>query len=57
MLLWLKRLFCKHNYKYVGYRQQENYHVRYSERFYRCTKCGKYKIVDGRTGCALGGRS
>ena len=48
---WIKRLFCKHTYEKVGWYWNTDFvhNIRYSERIYRCTKCGKEIFVDGRS--------
>lgn len=48
MLKFFKQLFCKHNYKKVGFRQEVERGIRYSVRNYKCNKCGKSIWVDGR---------
>lgn len=40
-------LFCKHDYYKVTWRERSNNVYRYSERLYRCEKCGKEKWVHG----------
>ena len=47
---WIKRLFCKHTYEKVGWFWKTDFvhNIEYSERVYRCTKCGKEIFVDGR---------
>ena len=44
----LKQIFCKHDYKKIGYIQEIENNVRYSVRHYMCNKCGKTIWVDGR---------
>lgn len=44
----LKRLFCRHDYRKVGFYEQQENGIRYSVRIYRCKKCGKEIHVDGR---------
>lgn len=45
---WLKRMFCKHDYEKIAFRQEIKGGERYSVRRYICTKCGKEIWVDGR---------
>lgn len=44
----LSKLFCRHTYRKVGWKEEEENNVRYSLRLYRCIECGKYIWVDGR---------
>ena len=44
----LKKLFCKHNYIKIGFREDETHSIRYSIRHYKCSKCKKEIWVDGR---------
>ncbi len=48
MILFLKRLFCKHKYKKIEFKEEYDNGMRYSMRLYRCEKCGKEIWVDGR---------
>ena len=41
-------VLCKHEYYKVGFREVENEDTRYSERLYKCDKCGHEEWVDGR---------
>ena len=47
---FLKRLFCKHDYKKIVWCEDYDWirNERYSMRLYRCNKCGKEIWVDGR---------
>lgn len=42
------RLFHKHRYMKIAFREKSTANYRYSERLYRCTVCGKERWVDGR---------
>lgn len=44
----IKQIFCKHEYKKIGYIQKIDNNIRYSMRHYICNKCGKMIWVDGR---------
>lgn len=44
----IKRLFCRHDFEQVGWREAVEDGVRYSERLYECRKCGKKAWIDGR---------
>jgi DNA-directed RNA polymerase subunit RPC12/RpoP len=46
----LIKLFCRHKYEQIAWYEEwdECRQERYSERLYRCTKCGKEILVDGR---------
>lgn len=47
----LNKLFCKHpTVNKIGWQEQYDPHanIRYSERTYKCLKCGKIFTVDGR---------
>ena len=44
----LKKLFCKHDYKKIDFREEEQDNIRFSMRLYRCKKCGKEIWIDGR---------
>lgn len=50
MRYFIQRLFCKHNYiKLDWYEKESEYrNIRYSMRKYKCEKCGKEILVDGR---------
>lgn len=48
MKSFLMKLFCKHDWVKIGFREVENTETRYSMRHYECEKCGKRKWVDGR---------
>lgn len=48
MFYKIKFLFCYHDYKKIGFRQEEQNNIRFSVRLYKCQKCGKEKWVDGR---------
>ena len=43
-----RHLFCKHDYKKVGFREEEKNNLRFSIRLYKCSKCGKEIEIDGR---------
>lgn len=43
-----KKLFCKHNMIKIDWRYRETSVLVYSERLYKCDKCGKEIWVDGR---------
>ena len=43
-----KKLFCKHDYKKIDFKQEERNNIRFSMRLYKCEKCGKEIWVDGR---------
>lgn len=47
---FLRRLFCKHNYKKIAWCEEYDScrNERYSVRQYLCVKCGKKIWVDGR---------
>lgn len=45
---FLRRIFCKHNFVKVGFKQEIENNIRYALRNYNCTKCGKSIWVDGR---------
>ena len=47
---FFKKLFCKHNYQKIAWREEydEYRNVRYAERLYQCNKCGTQIWVDGR---------
>jgi hypothetical protein len=48
LVKWFEKLFHKHDYVKVGFRQEEDGDVRYSVRKYQCHTCEKIKWVDGR---------
>lgn len=43
-----RRLFCRHAYQKIDFRQVTGQQYRWSERQYRCDTCGKTRWVDGR---------
>ena len=43
-----KQIFCKHDYKKIGFAQEIVNNIRFSTRFYKCNKCNKMIWVDGR---------
>lgn len=43
-----KRLFCKHSYIKIGFKQEEENGIRFSIRHYKCEKCGKEIYQDAR---------
>ena len=45
---WLKQLFCWHKYEKDGFIEEYENGIRYSIRRYKCSKCGKVILVDGR---------
>ena len=45
---FLKKLFCLHDFEKIGFMEVEDKGIRYSVRLYKCSKCGKDVIVDGR---------
>lgn len=45
---WLVQLFCRHQYQKIGFRVEQEHGIRYSMRRYRCLKCQKEILVDGR---------
>lgn len=47
---FFKRLFCKHDYRKVGWDEAMDYkhNERYTIRYYTCKRCGKKITVDGR---------
>lgn len=47
-LNFIKRLFCKHEYEKIGFREEYDGKIRYSIRNYRCKKCGKNTWIDAR---------
>lgn len=47
-LMSIKRLFCRHDFEQIAWRESIDGGVRYSERLYKCTKCGKEAWIDGR---------
>ena len=44
----LKKLFCKHKYEKIGFREKEENNIMFSVRLYKCACCGKEIWVDGR---------
>ena len=48
--MFLKQLFCNHNYVKISWYQEEDKHrnERYAVRIYGCNRCGKQIKVDGR---------
>lgn len=44
----LKKIFCRHNYEKICFREEERNNLRFSMRLYKCKKCGKEIWVDGR---------
>ena len=50
MNLHLKKLFCRHDYRKIGWEEAMDYrrNERYTIRTYACDKCGKKILVDGR---------
>ena len=48
--MFLKQLFCKHEYVKISWYQEEDKYrnERYAIRIYGCNKCGKQIKVDGR---------
>ena len=50
IIIFFRRLFCKHNYEKIAWREEEDKlrNEMYAERLYKCNKCGKEKWVDGR---------
>jgi hypothetical protein len=44
----LKKFLCNHDYRKIGFHEEEENGVRYSVRTYKCKKCGKEINVDGR---------
>lgn len=44
----IKRLFCRHRFEQVGWREAIENGDRFSERLYECPKCGKKAWIDGR---------
>lgn len=47
---FLRKLFCKHDYKKIAWCEEydEYRNERYAARLYKCNKCGKEIWVDGR---------
>ena len=47
---FFRRLFCKHDYKKIAWREEYDKYrnERYAARLYRCSKCGKQIWIDGR---------
>lgn len=45
---WISKLFCRHQYQQIGFREAYSDGIRYSVRKYKCEKCGKECWVDGR---------
>lgn len=43
-----RQLFCKHEYEKVDWFENISCGIAYSMRVYKCAKCGKEIIVDGR---------
>lgn len=48
MFDFIKKLFCKHEWEYMGFTQEIAGNIRYPVRFYHCNKCHKRRVVDGR---------
>ena len=50
ILKWFGRqqILCQHQYEKIGFSEAHENGVRYSIRSYRCSKCGKEILVDGR---------
>lgn len=43
-----KKLFHRHDWRKIGFREESNDYLRWSVRHYECQACGKRKCVDGR---------
>lgn len=44
----IRQLFCLHSYEKIGFIDNYDNGVRYPIRKYRCEKCGKELLIDGR---------
>lgn len=50
ILKWFRnqQILCQHQYEEIGFIEAYDGGIRYSVRSYRCHKCGKEILVDGR---------
>ena len=48
IIVFFRRLTCKHDYVKDGWYEDSNGYIRYAMRQYHCEKCGKVIVVDGR---------
>ena len=44
----MKNKICIHKYIYKGFTETSDNYTRYSIRHYKCEKCGKEILIDGR---------
>lgn len=44
----IKKLRCRHSYRYAGFKEEIENNVAYPLRLYRCELCRKMIWVDGR---------
>lgn len=46
--IWLRHLFCRHDWINIGWYEADHPYIRYPIHCYSCCKCGKHIEVDGR---------